>query len=134
MTGNNFVKEDGNYMVCIDLKNNKLCIEKAKVYGIGAAFGGWDKAKEEWKFIEQDKKLVGTALVSVDGVTPENDPNSLRIYAESSISDGDWWTREFIILDGKIAYRGNGGDQQRIGINAGQKIILDFNAGTGTIQ
>ena len=133
-TGNNFVKEDGNYMIYVDLKNDKLCIEKAKVYGIGAAFGGWDEAKAEYLFAEEGTKLVGKALVTVDGVTPENDPQCLRIYAESSIKTSDWWTREFIVLGGKIEYRGNGGDQQRVGITAGQKIILDFNAGTGVIQ
>lgn len=121
-------------MIYVDLQNGKLCVEKAQVYGIGEAFGGWDQAKAEYKFVEENKKLVGTALVTVDGKTPENDPKCLRIYAESSIKVSDWWTREFIILDGQIAYRGNGGDQPRIGINAGQKIILDFNAGTGVIQ
>ena len=132
--GNDYVKESGVYMVYLDIENGKLCIEKAQVYGIGEAFGGWDQAKAEYKFVEENKKLVGTALVTVDGKTPENDPKCLRIYAESSIKVSDWWTREFIILDGQIAYRGNGGDQPRIGINAGQKIILDFNAGTGVIQ
>ena len=58
----------------------------------------------------------------------------LRMYAASSIATSDWWTREFIILDGKIAYRGNGGDQERVHIAAGAKVTLDFNAGTGVIE
>ena len=63
-------------------------------------------------------------------------PNAeeLRMYAASSIATSDWWTREFIILDGKIAYRGNGGDQERVKVAAGAKVTLDFNAGTGVIE
>ena len=41
---------------------------------------------------------------------------------------------ECIILDGKSAYRGNGGDQTRVPVTAGQKVTLNFNAGTGTIE
>ena len=52
----------------------------------------------------------------------------------SSIATSDWWTREFIVLDGKIAYRGNGGDQERVSVKAGQKVTLDFNAGIGVIE
>ena len=35
---------------------------------------------------------------------------------------------------GKIAYRGNGGDQTRVSVAAGAKVTLDFNAGTGVIE
>jgi hypothetical protein len=41
---------------------------------------------------------------------------------------------EFIILDGKIEYRGTGGDQTRVPVAAGKTVTLDFNAGTGTIE
>lgn len=60
--------------------------------------------------------------------------DELRLYAGSSAATTDWWTREFIILNGKIAYRGNGGDQERVRVTAGNTITLDFKAGTGTIQ
>ena len=47
----------------------------------------------------------------------------------------DWWKTEFIFFeDGKIAYRGAGGDQARRQIEAGKKITLDFNAGTATVE
>ncbi|MPN40763.1 Outer membrane protein SusF [bioreactor metagenome] len=60
----------------------------------------------------------------------------LRLYANSSGSTvgGDWWRMEFVILNGKIEYRGNGGDQDRVTVAAGKTVTLDFNAGTGTIQ
>ncbi|MBQ3440204.1 MAG: hypothetical protein IJG35_09520 [Bacteroidales bacterium] len=97
---------------------------KAKVYGIGDCFGGWSEAMSGALFAEENGTL--TVTVPADG--------ELRMYAASSIATSDWWTREFIILDGKIAYRGNGGDQTRVPVTAGQKVTLNFNAGTGTIE
>lgn len=43
----------------------------------------------------------------------------------------DWWKTEFIVADGKIDYRGKGGDQDRVTVSAGQKVYLDFTNGTG---
>ena len=122
--GNCFVAENGVYMIYVDCDAKKICVEKAQVYGIGDCFGGWDQGMADALFVEQDGKLVGT--VKADG--------DLRMYAASSIATSDWWTREFIILDGKIVYRGNGDDQERVRVNAGSKVTLDFNAGTGTIE
>ena len=121
---NCYVAENGVYMIYVDLENKKICVEPAKVYGIGDCFGAWDEKMESALFSVADGKLTGT--VAADG--------ELRMYAASTIATSDWWTREFIILDGKIAYRGNGGDQERVSVKAGQKVTLDFNAGTGTIE
>ena len=122
--GNCMVAESGVYMIYVDVENKKLCIEPAKVYGIGACFGGWDQGMESALFTEADGKL--SATVAADG--------ELRMYAASSIATTDWWTREFIVLNGQIAYRGNGDDQERVSVKAGQKVTLDFNAGTGVIE
>ena len=123
-SGNCFVAETGVYMIYVDVENKKVCVEKAKVYGIGECFGGWNEAMSGALFAEENGTL--TVTVPADG--------ELRIYAASSIATSDWWTREFIILDGQIAYRGNGGDQTRVPVTAGQKVTLNFNAGTGTIE
>ena len=122
--GNCFVAETGVYMIYVDVENKKVCVEPAKVYGIGNCFGGWDEAMEGALFTAADGKL---------SITVPN-ADELRLYAASSIATSDWWTREFIILDGKIAYRGNGGDQERVKVAAGAKVTLDFNAGTGVIE
>ena len=122
--GNCIVAESGVYMIYVDTENKKLVVEPAQVYGIGDCFGGWDQGMADALFTEKDGKLTGT--VKADG--------ELRLYAASSAATSDWWTREFIILDGKIAYRGNGGDQERVSVKAGSKVTLDFNAGTGTIE
>ena len=123
--GNCIVAESGVYMIYVDLENKKLVIEPAKVHGIGGCWGdAWDAAMEKSVFVEKDGKLVGKTMTE----------GELRMYAESSAATSDWWTREFVILDGKIAYRGNGGDQERVRVPAGATITLDFNAGTGTIE
>lgn len=122
--GNCTVEQDGIYMIHIDLKNNILHIEPARIYGIGSCFGGWDEGMENALFTADGKTLKCTLVA--DG--------ELRMYAASSRATSDWWTREFIFLDGKIEYRGKGDDQQRVNAGAGQTVVLDFNAGTATLQ
>ena len=122
--GNCFVAENGVYMIYVDTDNKKLCVEKAQVYGIGECFGGWDAKMADALFSEKDGKLVGKTAAA----------GEIRIYAESSIATSDWWSREFVFFDGKIAYRGNGGDQERVKVEAGKTVTLDFNAGTAVVE
>jgi starch-binding outer membrane protein SusE/F len=121
---NCIVDKDGLYLIHIDLKNEKLHVEQARIYGIGVCFGGWDAGMESALFTNID----GTASVKLPA------DGEVRMYVASSIANTDWWTREFIILDGKIVYRGTGGDQTRVACTAGQTVTLDFNAGTGSIN
>jgi hypothetical protein len=111
-------------MVYVDTQNGKISVEPAKVYGMGDCFGGWNTAS--YPFAVEGQTMTFTATGS----------GELRIYAASDIAPvgGDWWRMEFVIIDGKIAYRGAGGDQPRVRVEADQKITLDFNAGTGTID
>ncbi len=122
--GNAFVSAAGMYSVYMDYTTNKITIEPAKVYGMGDCFGGWNTG--QYPFTVSNKKMQITTTGS----------GELRIYANSSASSigGDWWRMEFVILSGKIEYRGNGGDQTRVPVTAGKTVTLDFNAGTGTIQ
>ena len=122
--GNCTVAEDGFYLVHVDLANGKVHVEPARIYGIGNCFGGWTEEMSSALFAKTDGKVSVT--VPADG--------ELRMYVASAIATSEWWTREFIILNGKIAYRGNGGDQERVNVTANQKVTLDFNAGTGTIE
>jgi hypothetical protein len=41
---------------------------------------------------------------------------------------------EYNVFDGAIVYRAAGGDQAAVAATAGQKVTLDFNAGTGSIN
>lgn len=122
--GNAFVPADGLYTVYIDYPNKKITIEPAKVYGMGDAFGGWDS----------DKYLFTNAGKTTSIVT--TGAGELRMYAglPTGVKGTDWWSREFIILNGKITYRGKGDDQDRVKVVVGQTVTLDFKAGTGTIK
>ncbi len=123
--GNAFVEESGLYMIYVDTENGKISVETAKVYGMGDCFGSWDVATYPFT-------IDGTTMSITTAASAE-----LRMYAASDISPvgGDWWKMEFIFLaDGKIIYRGAGDDQERITVDAGKKVTLDFNAGTGTIE
>ena len=122
--GNCTVAQTGVYMIYVDVANKKLCVEPAKVYGMGNCFGGWTEGMENALFTESEGKLQLTVPAS----------GELRMYAASSIATSDWWTREFIILDGKIVYRGKGDDQERVNVGAGAKITLDFAGNLGTIE
>ena len=125
--GNCFVAEDGFYTIYIDLANNIVAMEPAAVYGMGDCFGGWDAAKEENKFVAEGTTLVSPATVA-DG--------NIRMYtaAPSAITGVDWWQMEYNVFDGAIVYRAAGGDQAPVAATAGQKVTLDFNAGTGSIK
>ncbi|QIK60225.1 SusF/SusE family outer membrane protein [Dysgonomonas sp. HDW5A] len=122
--GNAFVPADGLYMVYVDYTAGKITIAPAKVYGMGDCFGGWDADK----FLFTNDGKTTSILTTGAG--------ELRMYAglPEGVKGSDWWTREFIILDGKISYRGRGGDQDRVKVEAGKTVTLDFKAGNGTIK
>jgi hypothetical protein len=120
--GNAFVSVAGFYSVVVDYTINKITIEPAQVYGMGDCFGGWNTGQYPFTVNNTTLKITTTSS------------GELRMYATSSATTADWWQMEFIIFDGKIAYRGNGGDQERVSVTAGKTVTLDFNAGTGTIQ
>ena len=122
--GNNMVEADGMYLIYVDLANNFVTVEPAMVYGMGDVFGGWDAAKAENLFALEGQTLTATA------------PNAgnIRMYAAAPVEGVEWWQMEFNLYDGKIVYRGAGDDQAAVPVNAGQKVTLDFNAGTGSIQ
>lgn len=50
------------------------------------------------------------------------------------LEDIDWWKTEFLVLKGKLEYRGTGGDQDRVNVTAGQKVYLNFTDATGEIK
>ena len=120
--GNLVVAANGVYMIYVDVENGKLCVEPAKVYGKGDCFGGW--SADPVAFTVEGNKVVGTTTGA----------GEIRLYADSSIATSDWWTREFVFFDGQIAYRGAGNDQERVTVDAGKKVTLDFNAGTATVE
>lgn len=95
------------------------------VYLMGNTAGSWS-IEDSHKFTvpaDATSEFVSPAFVASD---------ELRICV--NIDGYDWWRTEFIILDGKIAYRGNGGDQARVTVTTGQKAYLNFSNNTGKIE
>lgn len=126
--GNMSVAADGMYMVVLDLREDltKISITSAEVYGIGDAFGGFDEDVAGNLFtIDVAAKTLTSPALTADG--------DIRIYVHHSwISD--WWNSEFIVIDGAIEYRNDGGDQARVAGTTGQVITLTFDDNTGVIN
>ena len=120
--GNCVVAEDGFYLVHIDLKNEKVHVEPARVYGIGDAFGSWDEEKEDNLFKAEGKTL--TAATAKAG--------KLRMYVASTIATSSWWTREFNIIGDAVVPRIMD-ELDAPEVMGGQVIALNFNEGTGSI-
>ena len=136
--GNCFVPAEGFYTVYVNLIDKVLEIKPAEVYGIGDAWGAnaWDfNAEDPVKFEAEGDKMVATVT---------NNSAAVRLASKvmpttkvDGCVDGgwfDWWKTEFVYFDGKIAYRGGGNDQERVAVEAGKKMIIDFNAGTVTLE
>lgn len=137
-SGNCFVAADGLYTVFVNGNDNIVEVYPAEIYGIGDAWGAdaWDFDKPDVVKFKADGQTVKATVV--------NNSDAVRIASKivpSAPIDGvttpggwiDWWKTEFVYFDGKIAYRGAGGDQERVKVTAGQTIVLDFNAGTATV-
>ena len=96
------------------------------IYSTGDPAGGFDTFDETRLFTvpaDADGEFVSPAFVA-DG--------EMRMCIK--LADIDWWKTEFIILDGKIEYRGTGDDQTRVNVKAGQKAYLKFSDGTGHVE
>ncbi len=119
---NDQVEADGIYTIIVDLKNDKLTVMPAEVYGMGDGFGSWDEGK--YPFEADGTTLTATAAAA----------GNLRMYAKIPGNEGNWWQSEFNIYDGKIVYRAGGGDQEAVSVAAGAKVTLNFNEGTGEIK
>jgi len=118
----------GFYMLVVNLKDNTIEIVSPGVYMIGDAVGAWDAAKAENKF------TVGATDVSFTKALVAD--KELRMHVAASTLKCDWWQAEFIVLNGKIEYRGTGNDQTRVKSKASGSttISLNFKDDTGSIN
>lgn len=124
---NNKVEADGLYMIYVDLVNDAVTVEPAKIYGMGPVFTA---SGDSWAADVAPFTIADKATITVDNA------GNLRMYADapSTVEGVDWWQMEFNIYDGKIVYRGEGGDQAAVEVAAGQTVTLDFNTESGSIQ
>jgi hypothetical protein len=115
----------GYYMLVLDLAKDSVSVAEANVYGMGDAFGGWDMGVAANKFAVNNTTKELSATASAAG--------NLRSYAAHKwISD--WWHAEINIADGKVVYRGTGGDPAAFPLTAGQTVKYNIDAGTAAAQ
>ena len=110
--------------------NYTVEFNKPNVYLMGDVIGGWDEENVEALFsvpTEKDADFVSPAFVA-------NTPDDGGVRAYVKIPGNDWWHSEFVVLNGDIAYRGTGGDQDRVAGKVGQKLYLNFATGKGSIK
>lgn len=108
----------------------------AKVWLIGPATAAadWSELEAAAQFTTPttaDGQFVSPTLPALAGT----DDSCLRMYVK--IPGQDWWKSEFIVggtFGETLTYRGNGGDQTRVGCAAGQKVYLNFSNDTGEIK
>lgn len=137
-TDNIDIKKGGWYLVVVRSAVNGRDINytvefnEPAVYLFGPANGGaWEK-KDEWKFevpTTADGSFVSPAFAAS---VPSSSDSGVR--ACVVVEGYDWWKSEFMVFDGKLEYRADGGDQSRVGGDAGQKLYINFTAGTGEIK
>ncbi len=121
------VATEGYYQILVNAGAKTISITTPKVVLKGdAASAGWDAnySTDPFTIDPTNKMQMISPAFAKDA--------ELRMYVE--FPGIDWWKSEFIVLDGKIVYRGNDGDQQRVNVVKGGHITLNFDAGTGAIQ
>lgn len=138
--GNIASKKPGWYLVVVESEVNgrnivyNVTFNNPNVYLMGpvTASGSWTELQADALFTKPttaDGEFVSPAF-STD--VPGGSGDGIRVYAK--VPGYDWWKSEFMLFEGKIRYRGKGGDQDRVKGNAGQKLYLNFAKETGKIE
>lgn len=96
-----------------------------KVYSTGDPSGGYDVFDDTRLF----KVPAGLGEFESPAFVKDGD---LRICIK--LANIDWWKTEFVVLAGKLEYRGNAGDQKRTQVATGQKVFINFTDATGSVK
>ena len=124
--GNLVVGKAGWYLLKVQNGSTKtLTVLQPNVYLMGDAAG-------EWNIADSHKFTIPTTEDGVFESPAFAADAELRMCV--SVDGFDWWQSEFLVFAGKIEYRGRGDDQNRVNVKAGQKVTLNFTAGTGEIK
>lgn len=125
-TSNVVVGNSGWYLLYVDATNKVLETYAPDVYLMGETAGEWAIAPEHKFSVPADKDgdFVSPAFVA-DGEL------RMCVHPKDNVV---WWQAEFIVLDGEIVFRGNGPDQTRVNVGAGQQAYLNFTNGTGSVK
>jgi hypothetical protein len=134
--GNIVVTNEGWYLIVIRSSvsgrdiNYVVEVNKPEVWLIGNV-----TPKADWSELEEG--MMFEVPTSADGyfVSPafaNGHAEGSRAYVK--VQGFDWWKTEFMVFDGKLEYRGAGGDQDRVPVTAGQKLYINFMSDTGKIE
>lgn len=124
--GNIVVGKAGWYLLKVQNGSTRtLTVLQPNVYLMGDAAG-------EWNIADSHKFTIPTTEDGVFESPAFAADAELRMCV--SVDGFEWWQSEFMVFDGNIEYRGRGGDQNRVNVKAGQKVTLNFTAGTGEIK
>lgn len=121
----------GWYLVYVSVVGDDKVVEfeEPDVFLNGDCIGGWNAFNDVGKFkvpSAADGEFVSPSFTA-DG--------EVRICVRpKAIDANDWWKTEFIVLNNKIEYRGNGPDQERVKGVAGQQAYLKFSDNTGKVK
>lgn len=136
--GNIGIANEGWYLIVIRSKVNGRKIDytvefnEPAVWLIGNATGAGDNA---WKELLEGWKFEVPATADGYFISPAfaaGHAEGARAYVK--VDGFDWWKSEFMVFDGKLEYRGVGGDQDRVPVEAGQRLYLNFTNDTGKIE
>lgn len=107
---------------------------KPEVWLMGPVVGNsdWSELAEGWSCTVPDAFDAPFVSPAFAAGVPGGDGDGVRAYVK--IPTFDWWKSEFMVFNGKIEYRGNGGDQDRVATKAGQQLYLNFATGEGEIK
>jgi len=107
---------------------------KPEVWLMGPVVGNsdWSELAEGWSCTAPDAFDAPFVSPAFAGSVPGGDGDGIRAYVK--IPGFDWWKSEFMVFNGKIEYRANGGDQDRVAGKAGQQLYLNFATGEGEIK
>lgn len=120
------VGKAGWYLLHVTNGDNRVVrVLKPNVYLQGNAIGNWDCKTENLFSVPADENGEFVSPPFVSGT------DELRMCVNLGT---DWWKTEFMVFDGKIAFRGNGIDQKRVSVTAGKRVYLNFKNNTGEIK
>lgn len=123
--GNVKVQNAGWYLIhVVNGDTRSITVSQPKVYLIGETAGEWNVDDSHLFEVPDGNGTFVSPAFAADA--------ELRMCV--NLPGFDWWKTEFIILNGKIVYRGNGDDQTRVPVTAGQRAYLNFSTDEGEVK
>ena len=142
--GNIASKNPGWYLMIVttSVKGRDIIYDvqfnKPEVWLMGPVVGNtdWKELEAGWSFTiptTADGEFVSPAFATAVAGGATSDDIGVRAYVK--IPSQEWWKSEFMVYNGKISYRGTGGDQTpRVAGKVGEQLHLNFANGTGEIK